>query len=32
MDNQALQNSVAKVAETLITTQRNLPTGTAPRL
>jgi hypothetical protein len=24
MDNQALQNSVAKIAETLITTQRNL--------
>jgi hypothetical protein len=26
MDNQALQNSVAQIAETLITTQRNLVT------
>jgi hypothetical protein len=26
MDNQELQNSVAKIAETLITTQRNLVT------
>ena len=27
MDNQELQNSVAKIAETLITTQRNLVTA-----